>query len=502
MGYALYKLSKEDATIFVKLTEKCWDGKERDLTKLNKYERAVLLKLMDKAGEYTPGEKPVKKYNDNHDPKTGRFAPKADTSYQGKQYGKAYGRGETADMMAGKLDKLPEKVVEANPEAIKQLKEASGNPNAKITIYRATVGDTINEGDWVFLERSLAEKWTKTPMGTPKKGCKVLTKEVAAKDVDWTGKNLEFAYAPQGVAKLFTSFIRKFNKYHDPKTGRFTSAPGGSSSGIMANIAPEFKADYDKDKLTYEMLGLDPAPLDDKYELLAVLNPGSKVNIGAMPDDLRKQTVATVKQFIDKYPMAKEAITTITVGDHGYTDTFDDDYFKAHPKTMAFYNRENGVLCLNPSLYDKKSNRASKFEEVYRETVESGYHPKGTDHTSVIVHEMAHAIDNYYSTTNKANFAAEVKREVSFYASKTKKDFSVNAQKTGLSEYAMVNEAEFFAEAIAEYFCSPSPREIATSVGQTLDRRMANDQRFKRKYENLYEAEKIGGVTIYDRRKT
>jgi hypothetical protein len=304
------------------------------------------------------------------------------------------------------------------------------------------------------------------------------------------------------VSKSFSAIIRKYNKWHDPKTGRFTSAPGGSSGGIMANIAPEFKEAYDKDLKTYEMLGLDPAPLDDKYELMAVLNPGTKVNIGAMPDDLRKQTVSTVKQFINKYPMAKEAITTITVGDHGYTDTFDDDYFKAHPKTMAFYNRDNGVLCLNPSLYDKKSNRASKFEEVYKETVESGYHPQGTDHTSVIVHEMAHAIDNYYSWTNKSNFAAEVKREVSFQASRTKKDFSVNAQKTGLSEYALVNEAEFFAEAIAEYFCSPSPREIATSVGQALDRRMANDQRFKREYENLYVSEKVGGMTIYDRRKT
>lgn len=289
------------------------------------------------------------------------------------------------------------------------------------------------------------------------------------------------------VGKSFFAIIQKFNPYHDPKTGRFTSSPGGASSGIMANILPELKADYDKDMLTYEMLGLDPAPVHDKYELLAVLNPGTKVNIGAMPDDLRKQTVATVKQFIDKYPMAKEAITRIQVGDIKNADTMDIDYFEDNPKTMAFYDRRNGALCLNPSLYDKKGKRSEQFAEAYQATVDKGYHPKGTDYNSVIVHEMAHAVDNYYSQTSKANYAFEVKREVGYYMSKAKKDFSIQAQIDGLSEYATVDVAEFFAEAIAEYVCSPNPREIATLVGKSVDQRMNNDKYFKREYKNLYD---------------
>ena len=353
MGYALYKLSKEDATIFVKLTEKCWNGKERDLSKLNKYERAVLLKLMDEAGEYKPGERPVKK---------------------------------------------------------------------------------------------------------------------------------------EPAAKSFSAVIQKFNPYHDPKTGRFTTAQGGgkAGTGIMANIAPELKAAYDKDMLEYEMLGLDPAPLNDKYELLAVLNPGTKVSIGAMNDDVRRQTVDTVKKVVEKYPMAKEAITRIQVGDVLSPDTMDLDYFKEHPKTMAYYNRDNGALCLNPALYNKKSARAKDIADIYQNTVDKGFHPQGTGFNAIIVHEMAHAIDNYYSQTSKANYAFEVKREVSYYMSKAKKDFSVDAQVSGLSEYATFNVAEFFAEAIAEYVCSPNPREIATMVGKSVDQRMANDKHFKREYKSLY----------------
>ena len=34
----------------------------------------------------------------------------------------------------------------------------------------------------------------KTAFGTPKKGFKVVKKVVSAKEIDWTGKNLEFMY--------------------------------------------------------------------------------------------------------------------------------------------------------------------------------------------------------------------------------------------------------------------------------------------------------------------
>ena len=117
---------------------------------------------------------------------------KPDTSYQGKQFAKASGTGNTVDMMVDKLSNLAPKVLQANPESVAQIQKVANNPNAKIKIYRATIGNTINSGDWVFLDKSQADKWTKTPMGRPKPGVKVITQTVKAKDVDWTGKNLEF----------------------------------------------------------------------------------------------------------------------------------------------------------------------------------------------------------------------------------------------------------------------------------------------------------------------
>ena len=117
---------------------------------------------------------------------------KPDTSYQGKQFAKASGTGNTVDMMVDKLSNLAPKVLQANPESVAQIQKVANNPNAKIKIYRATIGNTINSGDLVFLDKSQADKWTKTPLGRPKPGVKVLTQTVKAKDVDWTGKNLEF----------------------------------------------------------------------------------------------------------------------------------------------------------------------------------------------------------------------------------------------------------------------------------------------------------------------
>lgn len=289
------------------------------------------------------------------------------------------------------------------------------------------------------------------------------------------------------VGKSFSDTIQKYNPYHDPKTGRFTSAPGGGGSGIVANIAPGLKADYDKEVQTYTMLGLDPAPLNDKYELMAVLNPGTKVSIGGMNDEVRRQTVDAVKMVVEKYPMAKDAITKIQVGDTKNIDTMDYNYFEEHPKAMAFYDRNSGALCLNPTLYDQKYSRSKELESIYQETVDSGFHPQGTNYNAIVVHEMAHAIDNYYTRTTNTNYSAEVKREVSFYMNKTGQDFSIAEQRSGLSDYATVNEREFFAEAMAEYLCSPSPRAIATKVGQTLDRRVENDKYFKREYKNIYD---------------
>lgn len=122
-----------------------------------------------------------------------------DTSYQGTNHSKAkaYGKGITADKMYQQFDKLADNS-KSDTEVIDKLNQVKDNPEAKIKIYRATPGDNINSGDWVFLSQQKADDFSRALFSKQRKnGYKVLEMEVKAKDVDWTGKNLEFVYAPQ-----------------------------------------------------------------------------------------------------------------------------------------------------------------------------------------------------------------------------------------------------------------------------------------------------------------
>ena len=106
-------------------------------------------------------------------------------SYQGKNSGsgRASSSGVNVSEMRGKLDSLSSNVLN-DKHAAETIEQ----------IYRATVGNSINQNDWVFLSKAQAERWTKTPLGRPKPGVKVIESTVKASEVDWTGKNLEFVY--------------------------------------------------------------------------------------------------------------------------------------------------------------------------------------------------------------------------------------------------------------------------------------------------------------------
>lgn len=118
-------------------------------------------------------------------------------SYQGRNggSGRASSSGVNISEMKKRLSSLSDNVINNRlvQEAISQIEQVKdGLSNVKI--YRATVGDSINQNDWIFLSRQQAERWTKTALGRPKPGVKVIEAIVKARDVDWTGKNLEFVY--------------------------------------------------------------------------------------------------------------------------------------------------------------------------------------------------------------------------------------------------------------------------------------------------------------------
>ena len=80
-------------------------------------------------------------------------------------------------------------------ETMQQLNKARNNPDAMVTIYRATTGDSINDGDWITLSKTYADIHNEHSLQN--KG-KVISTQVKAKDIQFAGDDIrEWGYFPQ-----------------------------------------------------------------------------------------------------------------------------------------------------------------------------------------------------------------------------------------------------------------------------------------------------------------
>lgn len=77
------------------------------------------------------------------------------------------------------------------------LMKLKGDRSAMVTIYRASLKDEFNDGDWVTLSKKFAEKFSEN-----EPELKVYTRTVPIKHVIWTGESInEFGYHPKGKQK-------------------------------------------------------------------------------------------------------------------------------------------------------------------------------------------------------------------------------------------------------------------------------------------------------------
>lgn len=110
--------------------------------------------------------------------------------------------------------------------------------------------------------------------------------------------------------------------------------------------------------------------------------------------------------------------------------------------------------------------RLARLKYMWEANESSGFHPKGcASLSSIVYHEFGHVVDHLIGFAFSGKF-------VNYY-----KNLSVEDRRTGVSEYACTNLEEFVAEAFSEYYCSPSPREIASDVGDMIDELYEEKQR-------------------------
>ena len=172
-----------------------------------------------------------------------------------------------------------------------------------------------------------------------------------------------------------------------------------------------------------------------------------------------KQIYTSHEEVFDKFPQLKGKLNSITA-----TDLKRGTYAQCH------MGLGNGGINVNTKYFGNSTN----LQASYLRDVSSGYHPIGTDWTSIVTHEIGHAIDDYLTNTLRAAgmvnswkpkwVSASLRPQVTRAAG-----FKVNDIMQEVSIYATKDHFEFFAESFAEYMKSDSPREIATEFGKQLE---------------------------------
>lgn len=155
--------------------------------------------------------------------------------------------------------------------------------------------------------------------------------------------------------------------------------------------------------------------------------------------------------------------------------------------TYGQCSMSRGAIDFNTKYYGR-GNEAS-FAASFSNCIATQFHPQGVMSKgaayAVASHELGHVIEGRLEKLMKAaGVDTTEKRKKRYFISGRVMDKALSnlslqndplVIKKELSDYANTDSAEFFAEAVSEYLCSPSPRPVAAEVGKILERFMKND---------------------------
>lgn len=187
-----------------------------------------------------------------------------------------------------------------NIESLEALRNVRNNPNAEITIYRATPGDNINYGDWVTPSKKYAELHNNSQLNG--KG-NILKLKVKAKDILWGGDDInEFGYFPDN------------NKYSQNNTFDNFVKQNSINKGTGETLE-QVKLPPKKDKL--------PRKAENNQEL----EKSSSINLPTKQEELisKKQTLNPTE------------ISNITIEDADTTPNLPTKNYKKGNKQSSFF---------------------------------------------------------------------------------------------------------------------------------------------------------------------
>ena len=284
--------------------------------------------------------------------------------------------------------------------------------------------------------------------------------------------------------------VEKFNPYHD-ELGRFATSSGYSSFTIRTkDPGKQHWADNaiarEKERAAAAAAAAPPAkpaaaekpkvveftPAKTKKEAVAYAQSQLGFDKASYGTKLDIDTINHINEQITKiqaqYPETRGACQVLKT-------TTSSVYAQIRTAADGTMNFEIGTPTYSRGMeYVKKA---------YERDLQTGFHPKGTDHSSIVWHEYGHVLavvsaKQQFGATASGKIAATRGSQYQFISSRrsraTEREWLSNAAKeTGstagsmarsISRYATRNAAETFAEAFAAYHCSSNPSPEATAI--------------------------------------
>lgn len=262
-------------------------------------------------------------------------------------------------------------------------------------------------------------------------------------------------------------FFRKYNHNHDPATGRFTTAPGGSKGSSGTNT-PKGDSNASETKRRAHSSSFTPATTVEEARQYAKDTLGfqtvdySMAKTPGMWESLDLETIneinATITDIQEQYPELKGMVQDLVTGRHS-------DYFAVVYDPSGPQNVVDRLEVRRAAQDGLEATRQKVADDV-----EVGFHPPESDVSSLLWHEyghvMAHRIrckensgsvwGDLESHTTESGLMAEAMKKTG-YTDEVKFQESI-------SQYAKKDAAETFAEAFAEYHTSSKPRAESVAL--------------------------------------
>lgn len=182
-------------------------------------------------------------------------------------------------------------------------------------------------------------------------------------------------------------------------------------------------------------------------------------DLTGVPLEVAEKIRERYNNVIDRYPDLVGKFKTLGIKEKG-------------GNTYASCYVHNGDINVNVQYFGD----TDKLAKSYERDLATGFHPAGTDAYSIITHEIGHAVDGYMTYRGVAEMGSgfNFKHASTVIRKRALKELKMALKDvpTEVSRYGAKNDAEFFAEAFAEFMDSSSPRPIAKKVGEIIDELM------------------------------